>query len=400
MVKASPTMAVLGGSLSGNKGAASMVLAVVDGVRSRIPDAKVLVFSPYPSEDRHQKVDADIVAFAPRDMLGRVLLAALLSLATLRRWKPRAGPSGMLAHADVAADVSGIAFMDGRGLPTLIYNVLLVFLPWAFGVPVVKIAQALGPFDQRPNRIAARQTLLRVRWIGLRGASTARNVESLGLSNTEEAADVAFLMESDVEAENRAIATLPVDRRVTLVAPSAVVLQSCRDDGIDYVATMVRLIDGLSAEGHEIVLIAHSARRDAGSGHTNDLPVCREIAAASSASLLDEEYDARMLRSLIGRSRLLVTSRFHGMISGLATATPTYVIGWSHKYREVLSEFGLESSAVDFRELSDHDLLRAILQLDEDANDIRGAIAAHLPTVRADAERNIDRLSTVLVGET
>jgi polysaccharide pyruvyl transferase WcaK-like protein len=50
--------------------------------------------------------------------------------------------------------------------------------------------------------------------------------------------------------------------------------------------------------------------------------------------------------------QVLVTSRFHAMISGLSTCTPTVVVGWSHKYREVLDDFGLADFGMDSTTLS------------------------------------------------
>lgn len=47
-----------------------------------------------------------------------------------------------------------------------------------------------------------------------------------------------------------------------------------------------------------------------------------------------------------------MTSRFHAMISGLSTCTPTVVVGWSHKYREVLDDFGLAEFGMDSATLS------------------------------------------------
>lgn len=373
-----------------------MVYAVADGVCAHDPDARILVFSPYPAEDRRQDPETEVVDFTPRDMVSRMLPSAVFSVLTFRRWKPRRGPSGALAGSDVVADVSGIAFMDRRGVPTLIYNVLLVFLPWAYGIPIVKIAQALGPFRNRINRLAARASLSRVRWVGLRGAETARSIEALGLTNVEEAADVAFLLEAGQDAENAAAVVLPEPGRVTLMAPSAVVQKSCDDLGIDYVERMRVLADGLTDAGHTVVLIAHSALRDATAGHTNDLPLCREIAGTSSATVLDVAFNARELRALIGRSRLLITSRFHGMISGLATRTPTFVIGWSHKYREVLVEFGLDSWVIDFREMTDGDLLSAIIDLDAQSDAVKAAIDANLSSAQDNARINLERLMEVL----
>jgi colanic acid/amylovoran biosynthesis protein len=382
------TVAVLGGSLSGNKGAASMLLAVTDQIRSRVQDAEVLAFSPFPSLDRLQSFQGTIVDFRPQDMLLKVLPAALLCFVSIRRWRPKRGPAGALASAHVAVDVSGIAFMDGRGVVTLGYNVLMVLLPWAFGVPIVKAAQALGPFHEPINNLAARISLPLATWIGLRGEETALNVRALNLNNAEPAADVAFLLETDAEAEAAAALDLPETRQSIVLSPSSVVDEQCQSIGIDYVQCMSRLADGLRNAGHDVLIIAHSAQPEAPQSRTNDLPVCRRIAASSSARIIDRELDARHLRALIGRSRALVTSRFHAMISGLATLTPTFVIGWSHKYEEVLAEFEMQQWAVDFQSI-ERDFTGSVLDLCASSDEVQSTIAAHLPRVRADAERNM-----------
>jgi polysaccharide pyruvyl transferase WcaK-like protein len=375
-----------------------MLLAVADSVLDHFSDACIEAFSPYPAQDRQLSFVGDIVQFTPKDMLLTVLPQALLSLLTMRRWRPKGGVAGHLARSNVAVDVSGIAFMDGRGLATLVYNVLLVLLPWAFGVPVVKMAQALGPFRQPLNRISAHLALRRVKWIGLRGSQTERHVATLGLTNAERAADVSFLLRTDSHAEEAARSWLKNAGEVTIIAPSAVIEQQSRAYDIDYVARVSRLAADLQEHGHRVLIVAHSARSGAEEGRTNDLPVCRRIAEASGAALIDRELEARELRALIGRSRLLITSRFHAMISGLATMTPTFVVGWSHKYAEVLSEFGLERWSVDFRDVTDAGLLEEVLSLDRESHDVRSIIQAHLPSVRLQAERNLVPLIKTLSG--
>jgi colanic acid/amylovoran biosynthesis protein len=397
MTDTPPRFAVFGGSFSGNKGAASMTLAVLDGLEQHVGAHDVTVFSPYPDSDRRQEPGLTIVDYRPVDMLLRVLPAALLSLLSARRWRPRRGIAAEVARSDIAVDVSGISFMDGRGVVVLVYNCLLVLLPWAFGVPVVKVAQALGPFQQRLNRTAARLVLPRVAWIGARGARTADLAAALGLTNSEPAADVAFLLQFDESAQAWATEVVPGRDRTVLVMPSQVVADACRRDGIDDVAILSRIVDELLERGLDVVIAAHSAREGAPAGRTNDLPVCRALASRSpGARLLDQELSARQLRALIARSRLLVASRFHAMISGLATDTPTLVVGWSHKYREVLAAFGLDDLAVDFRELSDDALLGAVLDLDERRDDVRTRIADHLPAVEDAARLNLVRIADVL----
>lgn len=388
-----PTLAIVGGSFSGNKGAAAMTQAVADGVRAA-RDVRVRVFSPYPDSDRPQ-TDLEIVDFRPVTML-LVLPLAVASLLTARRWRPSRGPAGALARASAVADVSGVAFMAGRGIVTLIYNVLLVLLPWAFGVPVVKVAQALGPF-RGLTRIAALVSLPRVEWIGLRGAETAANVARLGLKNAEPAADVAFLLSLSSDEERHA-QTLLRGRTPTLVIPSVVVDEACRREGIDYSARMVSLLSRLSDAGHDVVVLAHSAREGAPGGRTNDLILCREIAGRAGVDLIDSELSAGVLRAIIASGRLLIASRFHGMISGLATSRPTFVVGWSHKYAEVLFEFGLEDCAVDLRQLTDDSLLDAVLEIDRLGAEVSAKITERLPSVLQSAQRNLNAVMRALDG--
>ena len=77
------------------------------------------------------------------------------------------------------------------------------------------------------------------------------------------------------------------------------------------------------------------------------------------------------------------------MISGLATSVPTIVVGWSHKYREVLADFAMEDMGMDADSLSEPAVVvssvgRALVHRAEISDRIREA----LPAVRAKSERN------------
>jgi polysaccharide pyruvyl transferase WcaK-like protein len=80
------------------------------------------------------------------------------------------------------------------------------------------------------------------------------------------------------------------------------------------------------------------------------------------------------------------------MISGLATNVPTLVVGWSHKYREVLAEFDLEEWALDLRAITDDSLLEAVIELDRRSDEVRTKMGKALPAVRRNAELNVERL--------
>jgi colanic acid/amylovoran biosynthesis protein len=83
------------------------------------------------------------------------------------------------------------------------------------------------------------------------------------------------------------------------------------------------------------------------------------------------------------------------MISGLAMGVPVVVLGWSHKYREVLREFGLEHLAFDFGSAGEAGVSRAVESVLGQADEIRAVIAEVLPRVVESAGKNLTVLRRV-----
>ena len=79
------------------------------------------------------------------------------------------------------------------------------------------------------------------------------------------------------------------------------------------------------------------------------------------------------------------------MISGLATSTPTVVVGWSHKYKEVLDDFGLAEFGMDSAELSHPESIVAKVKFAiENRQDLSAQISKALPAVRAKSAKNFE----------
>jgi colanic acid/amylovoran biosynthesis protein len=49
--------------------------------------------------------------------------------------------------------------------------------------------------------------------------------------------------------------------------------------------------------------------------------------------------NALEVKAVIGNCKLLITSRFHGLVSGLNQQVPTLCTSWNHKYEELLNDF-------------------------------------------------------------
>ena len=401
-----PLVAITGGYLTANRGGAAMTRAVIDHVRKAGGSTELLTI--YPAADEAQGMaGVRVVSWRPVDLLVSLPLAVLIGVARLLRLPtaPLARTAGLraLRRADLVVDVAGISFVDGRGLPILGYNVLMTGIPLLVGTPVVKASQAVGPFEQRLNRLAAKAVLPRVRTILARGDRTLAHLQGLGLGNVVPAADLAFSLETDHGASTRVdelLDELVGDEPFVAVMPSAVVLGYCDAHGIDYVGALAEMIRRVTTEvGRRVLVVPHSIHPSGSEGRMHDVPVCRATVAAASAAgctLVEQELDPVELRALIARSDVLVSSRFHAMISGLATATPTLVLGWSHKYAEVLRSFELEDLSVDYSLIQGPVLAERVADLLARAEPIRATIAEHLPAVQASSRRNLDEIDLAL----
>lgn len=389
-------IATLGAALSANRGAASMLQAVVDN----LPDARFSVLTTFPAEDREEVADERMTVVSAEPVeLAAILWPLAVVIAVLRtcrlpwRWLCVRPALRHLRDADVVVDVAGISFADGRGAPIVVYNALMTSLPLLLGRPTVKLSQAMGPFRSPLNRSLARAVLPRLRAVCARGARTEAHCDELGLRNVTPAADLAFTMQSPPASA--------FERPTVGVAPSGVVHGYCTKAGIDYPALLATFVDRLvAARDVDVVVFPHSSRRTVTGGRMDDRPVCRAVhelvTSKERCRLVDEPLDHLELRSLIAGCELLVTSRFHAMISALATTTPVLVVGWSHKYREVLDELGLEGCEVDWRAADASLVLDRALDLLDRRDEIRATIAAALPGVRRRSMRNYEVVTSAL----
>src|SRR5690606_6131183 len=104
-------------------------------------------------------------------------------------------------------DVSGISFYDAR-LPVVGYNLLAVWPALLLKVPVIRLAQAMGPFRKALNRWPARWVTRRSLHTFARGRTTAEFMTQLGApaQSWSLAPDVAFgyRPEYSLTAENDA----------------------------------------------------------------------------------------------------------------------------------------------------------------------------------------------------
>lgn len=364
---------ICGAAFSGNKGAEGMLLALIQHLSQLDDDAYFNVMSYYPGADRragHEKANIRIIDGSPKRVIGYFFQSLWCFLCRSLHLPPalyRSGDFGRIADCDIFLDAAGISFSDGREKFT-VFNILSLLPALSAGVKTVKVSQALGPFQNKLNRMMAKIVLPRLKLVVARGEKTAGFLQELGLSNTAAYPDAAFSMECSTEDRRRADELFPEvgDKRVIGISPSQVVWKLCSASGVDYLKILAEVAAGCRRQGYHCIVFPHSARTGTEKTHNNDLPLMRRFAAmlppGDDLTVLDGELEAGVLRCLISRMDILVASRFHAIISAMTVGVPAIVIGWSHKYAEVLAPFKLDDFVQPY---SDFNFGRTMSMIDE-----------------------------------
>lgn len=414
-----PRIGLIGATIYGNRGAEAMAVSTIGALRERYPGAHFELFSYTPSDDRRLLMAPDVTIHAATPQALVLLLAPFALLVALLR--PLVGarivrrsPAAVraLVRCDVLIDLAGVSFIDGRE-KFLPFNVMTLWPALILGVPCVKFAQALGPFRSPMNRLMARWILPRCAKVFSRGPRTTQHLEAFGGVSHAPAADIAFLYDAhhslsreEPAALQRALARITAHdadspRAWIGLSPSSVIDAKARARGVDHVATLAQLVAALQRRGFGVVLFPNATRaRTPARERNNDLPLVKRVADRLPASerllLVDGDINTAGIRRLMHALDVVVTSRFHAMVAALALAKPVMVLGWSHKYAEVMEAFGLEAQVIDWAQGDAERLAGEVVDLFDERERVEQRIREHLPAVRASATAQVEAIVRLL----
>lgn len=400
-------IAIIGGTIYGNRGAEAMVTTTIGRIRERYPEAEFTIFSYFPERDSMLIHDSrvHVQGSTPKDLVFKLFPGSLChALCTLLRLNVFTSflPANVraLARSRALICVCGVAFMDSR-LKYLPFNVLTIWPAMLLGVPVFKFAQALGPCRRMPNRLLAKYFLPRCTRIFARGSKTEENLYELGLRPPllDRAGDIAFLnQEKDSlskEAEDHVVelcGKLRRDKeaghRVVVLCPSAVVASKATKEKWNYYQLMATITTRLLNKGFSVLLLPNATRKhDMDRMQNNDLPIIESVIRYMIAfgfrserlHFVSEDVNIKGIKQLIAASDFLVVSRFHAMVVALGMLKPTMVMGWGHKYLEVMEHFQLEQYVLDYKENDPDAVIEMVEVMVAHEQLIISSIEQHLP---------------------
>lgn len=305
-----------------NRGAELMAISIAERLYQRFPDAKLVVgqgFGPYAARARYR-------LWATVEQMG---VRALPLVAALRCCPSRVFNQLGLVHPhdiDVVLDASGFAFSDQWG-PERAQTLLkrMTSQP-RVGKPLVLMPQAFGPFQNRDVAEATKRLVDRADLVFARDATSLELLTELcgPTDKITESPDFTTTIAGVPDD------TLQLPERFAAVVPNYHMIGKT-DNPASYHAFLVTAVDKLRQFGLEPLLVMHDGLADK--------RVAETLASQGIGLRTIEHPDPRVLKWVLGQSRLAVASRFHSLVSALSQGIPCIGAGWSHKYRELFNGF-------------------------------------------------------------
>ena len=143
----------------------------------------------------------------------------------------------------------------------------------------------------------------------------------------------------------------------------------------NYCEFMFRLVRMLRSRGEHVVLLNHEQEGDSGQIEMLN-------AAIDNSAFVVENVSGGACKSVIKGAKLVVTSRFHALVSALAEGTSVLSTSWSHKYRELVAEMDSPDSCLNLESVDDalHVVDNALAHPEKFTSS---------PSVRAELERKV-----------
>lgn len=318
-----------------NKGAELMLYAVIQKVKERYPEAK-LVMAPSRSRGNQPFSKLAQLGFYPKAWLWRFAIQ-WGDLAALLPNKIRDMYGIVLdREVDVVLDAAGFAYSDQWGVNSS-KELARSSKRWnRRGTKVVLLPQALGPYANNEAQNHVKQ------WVDNVDLVFAREIDSYKhLTDVVGEQDkIKIFPDFTNLVKGRLPAGYdPSDKRVAIVPNYRMIDKTSKEESEAYLPFMVMCARYLVEQQAKPFLLIHEG--------DNDLKLATQISQSVGGIPIVKETNPLHIKGILGTCDATIGSRFHGLVSALSQGVPSLATGWSHKYMRLFEDYDFSEGVLN-----------------------------------------------------
>ncbi|WP_115016680.1 polysaccharide pyruvyl transferase family protein [Synechococcus sp. UW140] len=334
-----------------NKGAELMLLSIINQLKNKYPLSKITCLTTH--EGGHfpySKVSK--LGILPKGELYKSGLSfnylfELLPYQLLKKF-------GIIlaSEVDVIIDSAGFAYSSQWGIKETLELYKSVNEAKKNKSCYVLLPQAFGPFHDKRHRNIMRQILEKVDLVFARDSVSYANLIDLQAkkANIVQMPDFTNLLKGKLPMDID-----PISLDVCII-PNKRMCDKTNEDKDIYIKLISKIVKYLLACGRSPFFLIHEGEPD--------LLLAKKIISTSRLVNLPiiQLDDPLSIKGIIANSNLVISSRFHGIVSALSSNVPTLATGWSHKYVCLFDDYSYPQGLLS-TQVSDKELYSALDQL-------------------------------------
>ena len=328
-----------------NRGAELMAIAIATALREELPHIR-LVVPPKFGDFEARSCERFWTTWEFQNRFGLGLAPILLRTApnAIRKTLGVLDPRSI----DAVVDASGFAFSDQWG--PQFANALFSKLNSAArkNSPLILLPQAFGPFCRKDVSKATRALCQRASRIYARDQISFESLLDIGVDESRLRKSPDFTIGIPPIIDNQV--KLPC-KKFCAIVPN-VRMTDKTDKAKEYWNFLSDAIKTIDRHGYQPVIVLHTTGQDTG--------IARQLGNTVSNLCIIEHKNPQVLKHVLGSAHLVISSRFHAIVSTLSQGTPCIGTGWSHKYEELYRDF--DCSELLLHDLSQPEQLSSIIE--------------------------------------
>mgnify|MGYP001212460531 CR=1 FL=1 len=377
------SVTIIGGSAR-NKGALLMLDSTLKLLNQK-KIKKIYIFTPFPVQDapffeeyKSSFQNMQIIKWNQKS----IIISFIFSLFKIKNTRINRA----LSKSSHVVDISGISFVSNRGYKHFIYNCISVLLPSMFSNKIIKFPQSFGPLNGAFHKKIAKLILDKCDCIYSRGLESKKTLDEINVKSVL-LPDLGFINKNN---------NLLNDRKYIGIQPSIVVKKYFTEKSINYEEFLASLINDLTDKGYKLIIFPQAFHDKDTDNLFNDVLIIRNlrniIKNNEDVEFIDKDLTIKELFRIYSKLSTCITSRFHGMIMSLISGVPPLVIGWNHKYKEVLEDFNLSELCFDIEKDLKEKIIKEFEVTQSNLRSISNNIMNLLPTYDDEANKLLNSL--------